>query len=118
MNPDALERIRQRRQEHIMQRAEQLKEIAATQHANAPRGGSALNKYKENRSAPGEPPAPETLELLSRIEDGVTPTENGATVAVNYVVLETGYQKNGRILEPRPNGRLAIEELRRQINES
>jgi hypothetical protein len=118
MNASTLNLIKRKLHEQTLKRAEQLQEIAASQHANAPRGGDALNRYGENRSAPGEPPAPETLELLSRIENGLKETPDAIQVAVNYTVLELGYQKNGRILEPRPNGRLAVEELKRQVSSS
>ena len=116
MNQVALDSLRTKLRERTLFRAEQLQDIAAEQHANAPRGGKNLNRYGEPRSAPGEPPATETLELLSRIDDGLTETPEGFQVAVNYTVLEFGYSKNGRILEPRPNGRLAIERLKRQVN--
>ena len=116
MNQAALTLITQKAHGQRLQRAEELQEIAAEQHVNAPRGGKNLNRYGEPRSAPGEPPATETLELLSRIENGVTDTPDVTTVAVNYTKLEFGNVENGFVVLPRPNGRLAIEALKGQVN--
>lgn len=80
----------------------------------SPRGGTNLNRFGQPRSAPGEPPAVETGELLGRILNGTIISGMRAEVAVNYVVLEYGYDKNGRRLLPRPNGRMTIEQMRRE----
>jgi hypothetical protein len=115
MNQAVLAKVFAKHLSHTRLRANQLSDTAFEFHMDAPRGGNARNRFGENRSAGGEPPAPETRELSRKIQD-VKEVPDGADVVVNYKVLEFGYQKNGRILEPRPLGRIAIEQLRSEIN--
>lgn len=89
--------------------------IAAEKHDNAPRAGKYLNKFGLRRSAPGDPPAEEEGTLLSLLRQGAEADGPDAyAFLVNYSVLEDGYQKNGRVLEPRPLGVLTMNELKRR----
>jgi hypothetical protein len=114
MNQTALNNLRQRYLEHTRGRGAELRDIADELHNNAPRGGTNLNSFGQNRSAAGEVPAVEFGNLLADIQNGLTETPTGVTVLVNRKFLEYGTWKMGA----HPLGRLAIEALKGTINGS
>ena len=92
--------------------AELTRDIAAETHRTAPRRGVNRNRFKFLRSAPGDAPTTETTRLLQFLSaPPVFFSDNGLPayrVPVNYALLETGYSRNGRVLEPRPLGRITL----------
>jgi hypothetical protein len=89
--------------------AEYGKRIAYETHRQAPRRGFNLNRYGERRSAAKDPPAMETGQLFAILNQQKPERErDGYSFVVNYTVLEKGYQKGNRILEPRPLGRITL----------
>lgn len=102
--------------ERAFERAEKwanlAKQVAFETHRQAPRAGVNLNRFGERRSAPGDPPAMETGRLFAILNQQQPQREaDGYSVLVNYTLLEDGYSKNGRILEPRPLGRITLSVL-------
>jgi hypothetical protein len=102
--------------ERAFQRAEKwanlAKQVAFETHRQAPRGGVNINKFGEPRSAPGEAPAMETGRLFAILNQQRPAREpDGYSVLVNYTVLEQGYSKGNRVLEPRPLGRITMSVL-------
>lgn len=126
----AMRRIEARSDEHAQKRAMQARDIAATEHRNAPRGGINKNRYGQFRSAPGEPPATEEGDLLRYIQGqqplGMRLRPGHYRVGVNLVVLEFGFSVglrsrisdrktiSGATLEPRPLGRITVDKLKRR----
>lgn len=111
----ALKLIAQRLDQRVYNRAEQGSEIAVQLHANAPRGGSNVNRYGQPRSAPGEQPATEEGNLLQLLQTPPVPTRDGRgySIIVNYVPLEMGT----RYIAPRPMGAMTVEQLKRDVAE-
>lgn len=117
----AAERIRAKLEARVHERTTEVAHSAAQLHMNAPRGGVNLNMYGQPRSAPGEQPAIETGELLSRILKPEYGPMRGVAV-VNYADLEWGYDAAVAItstaaygryrVEPRPMGRMVLAELK------
>lgn len=72
----------------------------------APRGGKALNRMKEHRSAPGEPPATETGNLVNSIQQENIQDGIRVFVGARYGAdLEYGTKK----MAARPFWRPAVE---------
>jgi len=115
VNPKALDRVRRALGERVAQRTTQLKDITVEMHATAPRGGVNLNAFGQPRSAPDEPPAVEFGDLLNTIDNSVKVEGLVGSVVVNRPWLEYGFDVDGRRLRPRPMGRLAIAELKREV---
>lgn len=105
--------MRQKLEQHVQGRADQLRDIAVELHATAPRGGSYLNRWGQNRSAPGEAPAPETGALLDRLEMPPSPIPGGFEVPVNYGPLEFGTAR----VRARPMGRMAVARLKQEVKD-
>lgn len=115
---EAVARVRRRLGHRVESRALRGQDIAVELHETAPRGGENTNRYGEQRSAPGEPPAIETGQLLASMRDGYEydPSTMTASFVTNYAVLEYGYDKDGRRLEPRPMGRQTIDKLKQEVS--
>lgn len=107
--------VKERMRQHIAKRAQELSQIAKDLHREAPRGGKAKNYFGERRSAPQEQPATEFGGLLTLIHRGVEVEADGmeATVMVNLAVLEFG--KRDKTLQPRPLGRMSVNELKKRV---
>lgn len=97
--------------QHVHARAVQGSEIAVQLHANAPRGGSNVNRYGQPRSAPSEAPAVEDGTLLAALQDPPQPVQDGYAITVNRAQLEGGT----RYVRPRPMGAMTIEQLKRNV---
>lgn len=108
---DAAARIRAKLNGRVQDLTTRVRDETARLHLNAPRGGVNYNRHGQPRSAPGEQPAIEDGELLFRIMQPERSDLRGEVV-VNYVVLEYGYDKDGRRLEPRPMGRMILDRLK------
>lgn len=108
---DAAARIRAKLDARVQDLTTKVRDETARLHLNAPRGGVNYNRHGQPRSAPGEQPAIEDGELLFRIMQPERGDMRGEVV-VNYVVLEYGYDKNGRRLAPRPMGRMILDRLK------
>ena len=111
--PQAIKRLQQRQAEHIRRRAREFSDVVKATHRNAPRGGENLNRFGEQRSAPGEPPAMETGALFAQIDQGVDVdmAKREARVVANYAVLENGTRK----MEPRPLGRISLAKFKADL---
>lgn len=107
----ALDRINQKLDQRVHQRAVQGSEIAVQLHASAPRGGAALNVFGQRRSAPGEPPAEEWGTLMAALQDPPQPIPGGYAFTVNRVQLERGT----RHIAPRPMGAMTVAILKRDV---
>jgi len=112
----AIRRIRPKVADRVEQRAFEGRDIAVELHETAPRGGIHTNAYDQHRSAPGEQPAIEHGDLREVLLNELTFDERTLTAqfVANYVVLEFGYDKNGRRLDPRPQGRMTSDRLKRE----
>lgn len=108
----SLNNVRRKGERRAEAWAEAGSRTAAEKHDHAPRAGRNLNRFGLRRSAPGDPPAEETGQLLSILRRGPEDAPGGYAFTVNYSVLEYGYSKNGRTLEPRPLGRITLSELK------
>lgn len=111
-----LRQVAGRVEDHTRARADRLGEITAEKHRTAPRGGTNRNRYGQARSAPGEAPATEEGTLLSLLQ--VPPKRVGDAhyrVMANNAALEDGAKKDGRIILPRPLGRLSLEQLKEEV---
>lgn len=109
----AMALINQKANQQALQRAEQLQGITVRLHANAPRGGMSINAYGQPRSAPGEQPAQEHGTLMQALQDPLVPVGSlGYATVVNRRQLEFGTMH----VAPRPMGRMAIEQLRQEVN--
>lgn len=125
MNRAPIERALAMAKQRAFERAKQASAIAADEHQRAPRGGVNKNQYGQMRSAPGEPPAPETGRLGHLLQ--AVRVDEGGRAAVNYTVLEFGYsvgarsrisdKKNlaGSTLEPRPLGVITAARLKAEV---
>lgn len=110
---ERLAEIRRDATKHRDNRAKQLSGIAKDLHRNAPRKGLNKNRWGEQRSAPGDPPAMEMGELFAKLDQGVTLTPEAAEVVVNHTVLEMGTVR----MKPRPLGRKASAELQKRVKD-
>lgn len=124
----AMRLVRTRVGRRVESRALRGQDIAIQLHETAPRGGANVNRYGEPRSAPGEPPAIETGDLLESMRDGYQYDASTLTASfiANYVVQEYGYDVGDRSrisdkqslaagrMDPRPMGRLTIEQLKQE----
>lgn len=113
----AMRRIRPKLGDRVEQRAFDGRDIAVELHETAPRGGESINAHGQPRSAPGEQPAIEHGDLREVLLNELTFDERTltATFPVNYIVLEFGYDKNGRRLDPRPQGRMTADRLKQEV---
>lgn len=98
-------------EKHLSKRARELAEITKDLHRTAPRGGAAVNRFGERRSAPGEAPAMESGGLFAEIDQGVEKGAREVRVLVILAVLEYGTPK----MRPRPLGKQASAALKERI---
>lgn len=112
----ALARIRGKLGDRVELRGMRGHDIAVELHETAPRGGTNLNAYGQNRSAPGEPPAVEHGDLREALLNGYSFDESSLTArfVANHVLLEYGTVR----MDPRPMGRLTIEQLKQEVGGS
>lgn len=110
----ALARIRGKLGDRVEERGMRGHDIAVELHETAPRGGVNLNAYGQHRSAPGEPPAIEHGDLREALLNGYSYDQQSLTARF---VANTVYLEYGTVhVEPRPMGRLTIEQLKQEVS--
>lgn len=109
----AMKLIRAKLVDRVEDRTFQGADIALELHDTAPRGGTNVNAYGQQRSAPGEQPAIEHGDLREAILNGNTVDEATATgrFIANTVHLEYGTVH----IAPRPMGRMTIDKLKQEV---